>query len=201
MGITVPYVMAHISSALKPSAVLTMIGGTYILSLAPPISAIVFAATSGSAINAWLGGLRLHGQVTALEGLGVTPARYLWSPAWTALVLSYLVTLVAFTFAMIGGGWGLFTFYEVSHAFEVLTSDFRGEPASRIPALVRGVWLVVSYALAIASIVVAKGREPKGRSEEVTSAMTSSVIRATLFVVVMELASVVLLYVATGGPR
>ena len=80
LGLTVPYVMAHISSALKPSAVLGMIGGTYILSLAPPISAIVFAATSGSAINAWLGGLRLHGQVTALEGLGVTPKRYLWSP-------------------------------------------------------------------------------------------------------------------------
>jgi len=201
MGLTVPYVMAHISSALKPSAVLAMIGGTYILSLAPPISAIVFAATSGSAINAWLGGLRLHGQVTALEGLGVTPARYLWSPAWTALVLSYLVTLIGFTLAMIAGGWGLFTFYDVPNALDVLTSDFRGQPASRLPALVRGIWLVVSYALAIASIVVAKGREPKGRSEEVTSAMTSSVIRATLFVVVMELASVVVLYAVTGGSR
>ena len=201
MGITVPYVMAHISSALKPSAVLAMIGGTYVLSLAPPISAIVFAATSGSAINAWLGGLRLHGQVTALEGLGVTPARYLWSPAWTALVLSYLGTLLAFTLAMIGGGWALFAFYDVPHAFEVLTSDFRGEPASRLPALVRGIWLVVCYALAIASIVVAKGREPKGRSEEVTSAMTSSVIRATLFVVAMELTSVVVLYAITGGSR
>ncbi len=201
MGITVPYVMAHISSALKPSAVLTMIGGTYILSLAPPLSAIVFAATSGSAINAWLGGLRLHGQVTALEGLGVTPARYLWSPAWTALVIAYLVTLLCFTLAMIGGGWVLFTFYDVPQALEVLTSDFRGEPASRLPALVRGIWLVISYSLAIASIVVAKGREPKGRSEEVTSAMTSSVIRATLFVVAMELASVVLLYAITGGSR
>jgi ABC-type transporter Mla maintaining outer membrane lipid asymmetry permease subunit MlaE len=201
MGITVPYVMAHISSALKPGAVLTMIGGTYILSLAPPISAIVFAATSGSAINAWLGGLRLHGQVTALEGLGVTPARYLWSPAWMALVIAYLVTLVAFVVAMIAGGLALFSIYEVPNGLSVLTSDFRGEPLSRLPALVRGIWLVVFYALAIASIVVAKGREPKGRSEEVTSAMTSSVIRATLFVVVMELTSVVVLYAITGGSR
>lgn len=201
MGITVPYVMAHISSALKPSAVLTMIGGTYILSLAPPMSAIVFAATSGSAINAWLGGLQLHGQVTALEGLGVTPARYLWSPAWTALVISYLVTLVAFVLAMISGGLVLFSVYDVPNAFAVLTSDFRGEPASRLPALVRGVWLVISYALAIASVVVAKGKEPKSRSEEVTSAMTSSVIRATLFVVVMELGSVMVLYALTRGSR
>ena len=112
-----------------------------------------------------------------------------------------LFNLLRFTLAMIGGGWVLFTFYDVPQALEVLTSDFRGEPASRLPALVRGIWLVVSYSLAIASIVVAKGREPKGRSEEVTSAMTSSVIRTTLFVVAMELASVVLLYAITGGSR
>jgi ABC-type transporter Mla maintaining outer membrane lipid asymmetry permease subunit MlaE len=201
LGVTVPYVMAHISSALKPGAVLQMIGGTYILSLAPPISAIVFVATSGSAINAWLGGLRLHGQVTALEGLGVTPVRYLWSPTWMALLLSYLVTVFAFACAMILGGLVLFHLYDVPEAFSVLTSDFRGDPASRLPALVRGVWLVVAYALAIASIVVTKGREPKSRSEEVTTAMTGSVIQATLFVVVMELASVVVLYAVTGGSR
>lgn len=199
LGITVPYVMAHISSALKPSAVLGMIGGTYILSLAPPISAIVFAATSGSAINAWLGGLRLHGQVTALEGLGVTPARYLWAPTWMALVLSYLITVAAFGFAMVLGGLGLFTLYKVPAAFSVLTSDFRGEPASRLPSLVRGVFLVLCYALAIGSIVVAKGREPKARSEQVTQAMTASVIQATLFVVALELGSVVVLYAMTGG--
>jgi putative ABC transport system ATP-binding protein len=201
LGLTVPYVIAHISSALKPSAVLHMIGGTYILSLAPPISAIVFAATTGSAINAWLGGLRLHGQVTALEGLGVAPVRYLWSPTWAALVLSYLVTIVAFAAAMVAGGLALFTFYDVPEALSVLTSDFRGQPASRLPALARGLWLVVTYALAIASIVVSKGREAKSRSEEVTSAMTSSVIRATLFVVGMELATVIALYALTGEPR
>jgi ABC-type nitrate/sulfonate/bicarbonate transport system ATPase subunit/ABC-type transporter Mla maintaining outer membrane lipid asymmetry permease subunit MlaE len=201
LGVTVPYVMAHISSALKPSAVLGMIGGTYILSLAPPISAIIFTATSGSAINAWLGGLRLHGQVTALEGLGVTPARYLWSPSWMALVLSYLVTVFVFGLAMVGGGLALFSFYDVPEAWSVLTSDFVGEPASRLPSLVRGGFLVLFYALAISSIVVAKGREAKSRSEEVTQAMTSSVIRATLFVVVMELLSVVVLYAVTGGAR
>ncbi len=201
LGITVPYVMAHISSALKPAAVLKMIGGTYILSLAPPISAIVFAATSGSAVNAWLGGLRLHGQVTALEGLGVTPARYLWSPTWMALILSYLVTVVTFGLGMIAGGYALFGFYDVPAAWDVLTSDFRAEPASRVPALVRGVWLVLSYSIAIASVVVAKGREPKTRSEDVTAAMTSSVVRATLFVVAMELVSVMVLYAVTGGSR
>jgi hypothetical protein len=102
---------------------------------------------------------------------------------------------------MIAGGFALFSFYGVDEALSVLTSDFVGQPTSRLPFLVRAIWLVLSYALAIASIVVAKGREPKGRSEEVTSAMTSSVIRATLFVVVMELASLIVLFAITGGTR
>ncbi len=200
LGITVPYVIVHISDALKPSAVLSLIGGSYILSLAPPLSAIVFAATSGSAVNAWLGGLRLNGQVVALEGLAVPPARYLWSPAWTALVWSYLITLFVFTASMTAGV-GPFTFYDVPHAISNLTADFLDPPPSRLPYLLRAVWLAVTYAVAVASIVVAKGREPKERSEDVTSAMTSAVMRATLFVVVMELATIVALFAFTGRSR
>lgn len=201
LGITVPYIIVHISEALKPGAVLGLIGGSYILSLAPPLSAIVFAATSGSAVNAWLGGLRLHGQVVALEGLGVPPARYLWSPAWVALAVAYFVTVLVFGAAMTAGGWMLFQFYNVPHALAKLTADFLDPPASRLPYLARAGWLVFAYALAVASIVVAKGSEPKDRSEEVTSAMTSAVMRATLFVVVMELATVAILYAFTGRAR
>lgn len=198
LGITIPYILVHISDALKPSAVLGLIGGSYVLALAPPLSAILFAATSGSAMSAWLGGLRLHGQVVALEGLGIPPARYLWSPAWTALAISYLVTVALFAAAMIGGGLLLFDFYRVPGALAKLTSDFVDPPASRVPYLVRAGWLVVSYAFAVASIVVSKGSEPKEKSEEVTSAMTKAVMRATLFVVFMELVTVAVLYRYTG---
>ena len=192
LGITVPYVIVHISDALKPSAVLGLIGGSYILSLAPPLSAIVFVATSGSAVNAWLGGMRLNGQVLALEGLAVPPARYLWSPAWVALACSYFATVLVFAASMIAGGCFLFQAYDVPHALDKLTADFVDPPASRWPYVVRAMWLVFSYALAIASIVVSKGSEPKERSDDVTAAMTSAVMRATLFVVVMELVTVVI---------
>lgn len=198
LGFTVPYIVANISADLRPAAVFQLIKGTHILSLAPPLSAIVFAATSGSAINAWLGGLRLHGQVTALEGLGVTPARYLWSPAWIALALGYLGTFVVFTLSMIGGGWILYDMSGVKEAFAVLSADFINAPPSRYPYLARCVWLVFAYTFAISSIVVAKGREEKSRSEDVTNAMTSSVMRATLFVVVMELVTVMLVRLWEG---
>jgi ABC-type nitrate/sulfonate/bicarbonate transport system ATPase subunit/ABC-type transporter Mla maintaining outer membrane lipid asymmetry permease subunit MlaE len=201
LGITIPYILVHISDVLRPSSILGLIGGTYILALAPPLSAILFAATSGSAMSAWLGGLRLHGQVVALEGLGIPPARYLWSPAWIALALSYLITVALFASAMIAGGLLLFNFYEVPGAFAKLTSDFVDAPASRTPYLIRAGWLVFSYAFAVASIVVAKGSELKEKSEQVTSAMTSAVMRATLFVVFMELVTVAVLYRYTGRGR
>jgi ABC-type nitrate/sulfonate/bicarbonate transport system ATPase subunit/ABC-type transporter Mla maintaining outer membrane lipid asymmetry permease subunit MlaE len=201
LGITIPYILVHISDVLRPSAILGLIGGTYILALAPPLSAILFAATSGSAMSAWLGGLRLHGQVVALEGLGIPPARYLWSPAWIALALSYMVTVALFASAMIAGGLLLFNFYEVPGALAKLTADFIDAPASRTPYLIRAGWLVFSYAFAVASIVVAKGSELKEKSEQVTSAMTSAVMRATLFVVFMELVTVAVLYRYTGRGR
>lgn len=200
LGFTVPYVIANISKDLRSAAVFELIKGTYILSLAPPLSAILFAATSGAAINAWLGGLRLHGQVTALEGLGVPPSRYLWSPAWLALVVGYFATFIIFTASMILGGWVLYDSENVRNAFSLLTADFVEAPPTRYPYLIRGFWSVVVYTLAAASIVVAKGKEAKSKSEDVTAAMTSSVMRVTLFVVVMELVTVVLVRI-WEGPR
>jgi ABC-type nitrate/sulfonate/bicarbonate transport system ATPase subunit/ABC-type transporter Mla maintaining outer membrane lipid asymmetry permease subunit MlaE len=199
LGITVPYVVVHISSALRPQVMLGMIGGSYILALAPPLSAIVFAATSGSAVSAWLGGLGVRGQVLALEGLGVSPARYLWSPAWWALVLGYLVTAVVFTAAMVTGGWLLFNRYGVPHAYARLTADFLAPAPERVVFLWRGIWLVVCYALAVASIVVAQGSAPKERMDEVTNAMTSGVMRTTLFVALVELGSIALVYARQPG--
>jgi len=201
LGLTVPYVVVHISAALKPAAVLGLIGGTYIQSLAPPLSAIIFAATSGSAINAWLGGMRLNGQVLALQGLGVSPARYLWSPAWWALAIGYVVTFLVFVSSMVGGGWLLFEYYGVPDAMAKLTADFLDPHPARVSYLVRCLWLVASYAAAISTIVVAKGREPKQRAEDVTLGMTSSVMRCTLFVVVMELLTVAVLFATSRGPR
>ncbi len=199
LGYTVPYVIAHISAGLRPGAVLTMVGGTHVLSLAPPLSAIIFAATSGSAVNAWLGGLQLHGQVVALEGFGVSAPRYLWSPAWLALLVSYLVTIVTFILAMIGGGWVLMSSYDVHDPLAKLTSDFIDPKNDRLPFLWRGIFLGLSYAFGVASIVVWRGSAPKHRSEQVTASMTSAVMISTLYVVALELASLAFVFAATGA--
>lgn len=194
LGFTVLYVIAKMSADVRVAAMLKLVGGTYILSLAPPLSAILFAATSGNAVNAWLGGLQLGRQVEALEGLGIRQERYLWSPAWLALLGSYLLTVAVFVAAMMFGGWLLFEQYEVSDGLTILSSDFIDPAPERRPYLMRGIWLVGAYAVAIASIVVSRAVAAKDEASQVTNAMTSAVIRATLFVVAMELISVMVLF-------
>jgi putative ABC transport system ATP-binding protein len=198
LGFTVLYIIARMSADLRALSVLRLVGGTYILALAPPLSAILFAATSGSAIAAWLGGLELGGQVRALVGIGVSPRRYLWSPAWIALALSYLGTVVVFVLAMIAGGFALFQLHGGKDAFAILTSDFVDPAPGRGPYLVRGAWLCLVYAVAIATIVVQCGVAPKDEAAHVTHAMTSAIVRVTLFVVAMELVSVIALFAVVG---
>ena len=198
LGFTVLYIIAKMSADLRAAAVLRLVGGTYILSLAPPLSAILFAATSGNAVNAWLGGMELGKQVLALDGIGVPAPRYLWSPAWIALALSYLGTVLVFIAAMVGGGYVLFQIYGAKDALAVLTSDFLDPAPGRGPYLVRGVWLMVAYAVAIATIVVHSAVGPKDEAAHVTSAMTSAVVRVTLFVVAMELVSILVLFAMVG---
>jgi ABC-type transporter Mla maintaining outer membrane lipid asymmetry permease subunit MlaE len=198
LGFTVLYIIAKMSADLRAAAVLRLVGGTYILSLAPPLSAILFASTSGNAVNAWLGGMQLGRQVLALDGIGVPAPRYLWSPAWIALAASYLLTLLAFVAAMVAGGYALFLLYGVRDAIPILTSDFLDPAPGRLPYLIRGIWLAIAYAAAIATIVVERGAAPKDEAAHVTGAMTSAVVRVTLFVVAMELASVIALFALTG---
>ena len=198
LGFTVLYIIAKMSADLRALSVLRLVGGTYILSLAPPLSAILFAATSGNAVNAWLGGMALGKQLLALDGIGVPERRYLWSPAWLALAISYVGTVLVFVASMIAGGFALFQLYGGEDALAILTSDFLDPAPGRGPYLVRGIWLVVAYAIAIATIVVQRGVAPKDEAAHVTHAMTSAVVRVTLFVVAMELASVVVLFAVVG---
>ncbi len=198
LGFTVLFVIARMSTDIKTASMLRLVGGTYILSLAPPLSAVLFAATSGNVVAAWLGGMQLGRQSLALEGLGVPVHRYLWSTAWMALFVSYLLTVLVFIVAMMFGGYLLFASYGAPHALSLLSSDFIDPAPARRPYLVRGIGLSLTYAVALATICTQRGVAPKDEASDVTNAMTSSVIRSTLFVVTMELLSVALLFSIQG---
>ncbi|WP_146661992.1 ATP-binding cassette domain-containing protein [Enhygromyxa salina] len=185
---------------IRPERVFSLIGSMHVIALAPPLSGILFAATSANAVVAWLGGMSLTRQTTALEALGISKARYLWVPAWLGLAGSYLVMAALFTLGMVVGGVmylelrvpeldGGWTF-----AWELLTADIVDPPPERAVFRLRALGLCCVYALGIAGDAIAKGSLEKRSAEDVTVAMVRSVMVATLWIVALELGSLVLIY-------
>jgi len=188
---------------IRPERVFSLIGSMHVIALAPPLSGILFASTSANAIVAWLGGMSLTRQTTALEALGISKTRYLWVPAWLGLATAYLLLAGLFTFGMLVGGL-LYLDLRVPEltagpdgwrfGWELLTADIVDPPPERAIFRVRALGLCCVYALGIAGDAIAKGSREKHSAEDVTVAMVRSVMVTTLWIVALELGSLVLVY-------
>jgi ABC-type transporter Mla maintaining outer membrane lipid asymmetry ATPase subunit MlaF/ABC-type transporter Mla maintaining outer membrane lipid asymmetry permease subunit MlaE len=195
IGYTMLYVISKVGGAgVRPDALIRQIGGSYVVALAPALSAILFVAASGSATNAWLGSMALTRQTLALEALGVDVPRYLWSPAWLALAVAYAAVAAVVGLGMIAGGLILCDQYGMTGAWETLTGDLLDPRPERARYAVRAGFLAFIYAWGIASDVVAKGTSEKPDADAVTRGMTGSVVACTLWVVAWELVTVLVVF-------
>jgi ABC-type multidrug transport system ATPase subunit/ABC-type transporter Mla maintaining outer membrane lipid asymmetry permease subunit MlaE len=175
--------------ALRDGFVFTMLGSRHVIALAPPLAGILFCATSGNAITAWLGGISLTRQAEALQGLGVSPRRYLWGPAWLGLSASSLVLSALFVAGMVAGGtlYIASTGVEASAAYELVTAQILDPAPGDRRLLARAGLLVAIYAVGISADAVAKGARDKHSAEAVTASMVRSVMASTLWIVALEL--------------
>lgn len=197
IGYTVLYVISKVGGAeIPPDRLIWQLGGSYIVALSPVLSAFLFVAASGSAANAWLGSMGLTRQTLALSALGVSPRAYLRAPAWVALGLSYLAVAALFIAGMLLGGLALCHQLSIPEAWEILTADLWDPRPDRVRYLVRALFLLWIYAWGIASDVVARGSEEKKAADDVTRGMTGSVVFCTLWVVLWELCSAILVFAA-----
>jgi len=191
IGYTVLYVISKVGGAgVRADALVRQIGGSYVVALAPPLSAMLFVAASGSATNAWLGSMDLGKQTLALDALGVSRRSYLFGPAWFAVGACYLVVAALFAAGMVAGGLLLCRQYGMHGGLELLTGDLLDPRPERMRYAVRAGFLVWIYAWGLASDVVAKGGARKADADAVTRAMTGSVVACTLWVVGWELVTV-----------
>lgn len=192
VGYTVLYVVSQVGGAgVRPDALIRQIGGAHVIALAPALSAILFVAASGSATNAWLGAMGLGRQTLALEALGIDPRAYLWAPAWATIGLAYLVTSAVFALGMIAGGVLVCRSLGLDGGWALLTAELVDPRPERATYTARAGFLVWMYAWGIASDVIAKGSASKPDADAVTRGMTASVVACTLWVVVLELVTVV----------
>lgn len=195
LGYTVLYVISRAMPAgLRVDRTIELVGGSYILALTPPLSALIFAATSGSAISAWLGSMGLTGQITALRALGISRSAYLDTPSWLALLLSYLLTAAIFAAGMTLGGAALAIQQGVADPWPLLLGDLVDPHPSRWMLRHRALWLIGLYSAGIGAEVVYRATRMVRRSEDVTRAMTASVIVSTLWVVLLELGTAALVF-------
>jgi thiamine transport system ATP-binding protein len=194
IGYTVLYVISKVGGAgVKPDALVRQIGGSYVVALAPPLSAMLFVAASGSATNAWLGSMDLGKQTLALEALGVSRRAYLFGPTWFAVGATYLIVAALFAAGMVAGGLLLCRQYGMEGGLDLLTADLLDPRPERMRYAVRAGFLVWVYAWGLASDVVAKGGARKVDADAVTRAMTGSVVACTLWVVAWELLTVLVI--------
>jgi ABC-type nitrate/sulfonate/bicarbonate transport system ATPase subunit/ABC-type transporter Mla maintaining outer membrane lipid asymmetry permease subunit MlaE len=194
IGYTVLYVISKVGGAgVRPEALVRQIGGSYVVALGPPLSAMLFVAASGSATNAWLGSMDLGKQTLALEALGVSRRSYLFGPTWFAVGASYLAVAALFAAGLVGGGLLLCRQYGMTGGVELLTGDLLDPRPERMRYALRAGFLVWVYAWGLASDVVARGGARKADADAVTRAMTGSVVASTLWVVGWELVTVLVI--------
>ncbi|MCA9711637.1 MAG: ABC transporter permease, partial [Myxococcales bacterium] len=182
--------------ALRDDFVFALLGSRHIIALAPPLCGILFAATSGNAITAWLGGISLTRQSEALRGLGVSPRRYLWAPAWLGLSASSLLLSALFVVGMVLGG-ALYissTGVDASSAYALVTAQLLDPAPGDGRLLARAGLLLGLYAVGISADAVAKGARDKHSAEAVTASMVRSVMASTLWIVALELLTLPLIF-------
>lgn len=182
--------------ALRDGFVFTLLGSRHIIALAPPLSGILFCATSGNAITAWLGGISLTRQSEALRGLGVSPRRYLWGPAWVGLSVSALLLSSLFVVGMVAGGALYISSTGVASgtAYELITAQLLDPAPGDERLLARAGLLLAIYAVGISADAVAKGAREKHSAEAVTASMVRSVMASTLWIVALELLTLPLVF-------
>ena len=200
VGFTLLYIFHRAFSGggvpVRPDKIFALIGSMHVLALAPPLSGILFSATSGSAVAAWLGGMSLTRQTAALRGLGIAEPRYLWLPALVGLALAYVILAAVFAGGMVLGGviYLKLQVPAIADPWAVVTADLVDPSAERAPFRVRALVLMVLYAGGIAADAIAKGSRDKTSADAVTAAMVASVMACTLWIVALELVSLVVLY-------
>jgi len=176
-----------VSYFVKPENLIDMMGGRYVLYLAPAIGAMLFAARSGSIVSNWLGEMERGKRVRALELLGVPSRQYLRAPSALALFLAMFCTICWFTANVwLGGVIATSQLFDVPGPQRVMALSAYDVRASYF-------WLKAAiYSVVVALTIVALGLASKKTAHQVNIHTTKTIIYSTLSVAFAELAIILL---------
>ena len=172
--------------------------------LVPVLATILIAARCGAAVTADVGVKQYGGQVDAMRTLGVKPKSYLLVPIimafvvatpmleWLAFTSARMMSLVTFTSTHPSIG----PYYWSQYFFRNLSSTSQGGLLG-LPLYAGWSWVLLKNLLCgvgTAAIGYYRGLQPKHSANDVSSAITSTVLWTTLYVLVVHFVVALLEY-------
>ncbi|MBM4343372.1 MAG: ABC transporter permease [Deltaproteobacteria bacterium] len=180
----------------------SLIGGSValalVLELAPTMGALMVAGRVGSAMTTELGTMRVTEQIDALETMAVDPLHYLVAPRVVACTLMMpLLTMSFNAIGMLGSYIVCRTLLGVDHASFFSRIYEWVDPADIACSVVKG----TAFGAIIGAIAAYKGFWATGGSRGVGLATTSTVVTASVAVLVMDyvITSVWMVLFPAGG--
>lgn len=160
-----------------------MVSLSVIRELGPVITALIFAGRVSSGIGAELGSMRVTEQIDAMEVSAINPFKYLVVTRITATTLILPVLTVYVIFLAIFGGYiailitqGMnFAYYQNSVVSSVQYGDF-------LP----GVGKTIVFGFIVGLVGCFKGYTAEGGTEGVGKASTTSVVLASLIILLVD---------------
>ena len=153
------------------------------LSAGPFLAAIIIISRTGSAIVVDLGNMKLHGEIEALENLGVNINDYLIAPRIISTAISQLAITVYFTvIALLTGILISAVFVNPTHF------DFIFRISNSITPHMMSIFVVknIIFGYVIATVACYNGLRVQGSATEVPQRTTASIVQSLSFIFVID---------------
>ena len=153
------------------------------LSAGPFLAAIIIISRTGSAIVVDLGNMKLHGEIEALENLGVNINDYLVAPRIISTAISQLAITVYFTaIALLTGILISAVFVNSAHI------DFIYKISNSFTPYLISIFVVknIIFGFVIATVACYNGLQVQKSATEVPQRTTASIIQSLSFIFVID---------------
>jgi len=150
--------------------------------LGPLITAIIFAARSGSAYAAEIGTMKVNEEIDALTTMGIDPVKYLAVPRMIAgIFMMPLLTMFNLLFGLIGCGLVM-----LSLGFAPITYLNRIQEAATLGDLSGGLVKTLVFGSMIAGIGCLRGLQTGTGASAVGDSATKAVVSSIIAIVVVD---------------
>ncbi|PCJ86622.1 MAG: ABC transporter permease [Thiotrichaceae bacterium] len=183
-GFTFTFRLISISSTFGGTDDITnLLISVICLSAGPFLAAIIIISRTGSAIVVDLGNMKLHGEIEALENLGVNINNYLVAPRIISTAISQLAITVYFTaIALLSGIMLSAIFINPSYFNFILKISNSFTPYLISIFVIKN----IIFGFVIATIACYNGLRVQNSATEVPQRTTASIVQSLSFVFIID---------------